>query len=90
MDQRTVALLSSPDGLNILKRKKSAGSMVLRNQQTDAPNFVKLFYEKSPLARKLLVQKGAASNFIARKQKKRGSNHVERLSDGSDIHAQNR
>ena len=88
MDQRTVALLSSHDGLNILKRKKSAGSMVLRNQQTDAPNFVKLFYEKSPLARKLLVQKGAASDdFIARKQKKRGSNHVGRLSDGSDIHA---
>ena len=62
--------------------------MVLRNQQTDALNFVKLFYEKSPLARKLLVQKGAASDdFIARKQKKRGSNHVGRLSDGSDIHA---
>ena len=62
--------------------------MVLRNQQTDAPNFVKLFYEKSsPFARKILVQKGAASDFIARKQKKRGSNHVGRLSDGSDIHA---
>ena len=25
--------------------------MVLRNQQADAPNFVKLFYEKSPLLR---------------------------------------
>jgi len=27
--------------------------------------------------RKILVQKGAASDFIARKQKKRGSNHVD-------------
>ncbi len=91
MDQRTVALLSSPDGLNILKRKKSAGSMVLRNQQTDAPNFVKLFNEKSPLARKLLVQKGAASDILSPENRKRGgSNHVGRLSGGSDIHAQNR
>ena len=31
-----------------------------------------------------------AYGFIARKQKKRGSNHVGRLSDGSDIHARNR
>jgi hypothetical protein len=46
--------------------------------------------KKPPFVRKILVQKGAASDFIARKQKKRGSNHVERLSDGSDIHAQNR
>ena len=61
--------------------------MVLRNQQTDAPDFVKLFYEKTPFARDFLVQKGAASDFIARKQKKRGSNHVERLLDGADIHA---
>ena len=61
--------------------------MVLRNQQTDALNFVKFFHEKTPFVRKILVQKGAASDFIARKQKKRGSNHVERLSDGSDIHA---
>ena len=61
--------------------------MVLRNQQTDALSFVNLFYEKAPFARKILVQKGAASDYFARKQKKRGSNHVERLSGGSDIHA---
>ena len=65
--------------------------MVLRNQQTDALNFVYLFYEKNPLfARDFFVQKGAAADHFAKKQKKRGSNHVERLSDGSDIHAQNR
>ena len=62
--------------------------MVLRNQQADAPNFVKFFYEKSPLLRgNFSYKRGAASNFIVRKQKKRGSNHVERLSGGSDIHA---
>ena len=62
--------------------------MVLRNQQTDALNFVNLFYEKAPFfARDFLVQKGAASDHSARKQKKMGSNHVERLSDASDIHA---
>ena len=38
-------------------------------------------------SRVFLVQKGAASDYFARKQKKRGSNHVEPLSDGSDIHA---
>ena len=59
MDQRTVALLSSHDGLNILKRKKSAGSMVLRNQQTDAPNFVKLFYEKASFCEEIPRTKGA-------------------------------
>ncbi len=63
--------------------------MVLRNQQAGAPNFVKLFMKKPPFARKFLVQKGAASDHFARKQEKRGSNHVEPLSDGSDIHAQN-
>ena len=46
--------------------------------------------KKPPFARDFLVQKGAASDHFARKQKKRGSNHVERLSGGSDIHAQNR
>jgi hypothetical protein len=43
--------------------------------------------KKPPFARDFLVQKGAASDHFARKQKKRGSNHVEHLSDGSDIHA---
>ena len=43
--------------------------------------------KKAPFARKFLVQKGAVTNNPARKQKKRGSNHIERLSDGSDIHA---
>ena len=80
-------LLSGLPPLICPETQKSAGSMVLRNQQTDALNFVKLFYEKNPFARKFLVQKGAASDYFARKQKKRGSNHVERLSDGSDIHA---
>ena len=45
--------------------------------------------KKPPFARDFLVQKGAASDYFARKQKKRGSNHVEPLSDASDIHAQN-
>ena len=62
--------------------------MVLRNQQAGALNFVKFFHEKTPFARDFLVQKGAASDYFARKQEKRGSNHVEPLSDGSDIHAQ--
>ena len=64
--------------------------MVLRNQQAGAPNFVKLFYEKASFCEEIPRTKGAASDdFIARKQEKRGSNHVEPLSDGSDIHAQN-
>ena len=56
--------------------------MVLQNQQTDALNFVKLFYEKKPpFARKVLVQKGVVSDYFARKQKKRGSNRIERHTD---------
>ncbi len=91
MDQRTVALLSSPNGLNILKRKKSAGSMVLRNQQTDAPNFVKLFMKKAPLRGNSSYKRGLHLMILSPENRKRGgSNHVERLSGGSDIHAQNR
>ena len=63
--------------------------MVLRNQQAGAPNFVKLFYEKASFCEEIPRTKGAASDHFAKKQEKRGSNHVERLSDGSDIHAQN-
>ena len=65
-------LLSGHARLFILKRKKSAGSMVLRNQQTDALNFVKLFYEKSPLLRGNSSYKRGLHPIISPENRKRG------------------
>ena len=46
--------------------------MVLRNQKTDAPNFVKLFYEKSPLLRRKSSYKGGLHPIISPGSRKRG------------------
>ena len=46
--------------------------MVLRNQQTAAPNFVKLFYEKSPLLREKSSYKRGLHLIISPKTRKRG------------------
>ena len=46
--------------------------MVLRNQQTDAPNFVKLFYEKSPLLRGKSSYKRGLHPIISPENRKRG------------------
>ncbi len=46
--------------------------MVLRNQQTDAPNFVKLFYEKSPLLRGNSSYKRGLHLILSPENRKRG------------------
>ena len=46
--------------------------MVLRNQQTDAPNFVKLFYEKSPLLRGTSSYKRGLHLILSPENRKRG------------------
>ena len=46
--------------------------MVLRNQQTDAPNFVKLFYEKSPLLRGNSSYKRGLHPILSPENRKRG------------------
>jgi len=46
--------------------------MVLRNQQTDAPNFVKLFYEKSPLLRGKSSCKRELHLILSPESRKRG------------------
>ena len=63
---RSDALIFSP------KTQTSAGSMVLRNQQTDALNFVKLFYEKSPLLRGNSSYKRGLHPIISPESRKRG------------------
>ena len=46
--------------------------MALRNQQTDAPNFVKLFYEKSPLLRGKSSYKRGLHLILSPENRKRG------------------
>ena len=46
--------------------------MVLRNQQTDALNFVKLFYEKSPLLRENSSYKRGLHLILSPESRKRG------------------
>ena len=46
--------------------------MVLRNQQAGAPNFVKLFYEKSPLLRGNSSYKRGLHPIILPENRKRG------------------
>ena len=46
--------------------------MVLRNQQTDALNFVKLFHEKSPLLRGNSSYKRGLHPIISPESRKRG------------------
>jgi hypothetical protein len=55
-----------------LKTQKSAGSMVLRNQQTGVLNFVKLFYEKSPLLRGTSSYKRGCIRSFRQKAEKEG------------------
>ena len=54
--------------------------MVLRNQQTDALNFVKLFYEKSPLLRGNFSYKRGLHLILSPENRKRG---VQITSDAS-------
>ncbi len=54
--------------------------MVLRNQQTDALNFVKLFYEKSPLLRGNSSYKRDLHLILSPENRKRG---VQITSDAS-------
>ena len=54
--------------------------MVLRNQQTDALNFVKLFYEKSPLLRGNFSYKRDLHLILSPENRKRG---VQITSDAS-------
>ena len=44
--------------------------MVLRNQQTDAPNFVKLFYEKNPFCKVNPRTKGGCIQLFRQKAEK--------------------
>ena len=46
--------------------------MVLRNQQADAPNFVKLFHEKSLLLRGISSYKRGLHPIISPESRKRG------------------
>ena len=46
--------------------------MVLRNQQTDALNFVKFFHEKSPLLRETSSYKRGLHPIISPESRKRG------------------
>ena len=46
--------------------------MVLRNQQTDALNFVKFFHEKNPLLRGSSSYKRGAHPIISPESRKRG------------------
>ena len=46
--------------------------MVLRNQQTDALNFVKFFHEKSPLLRETYSYKRGLHPIISPESRKRG------------------
>ena len=66
------SLLSGLPPLICPETQKSAGSMVLRNQQTDALNFVKLFYEKSPLLRGNSSYKRGLHPIISPESRKRG------------------
>ncbi|MEF2589599.1 MAG: hypothetical protein U0M81_06575 [Oscillospiraceae bacterium] len=56
----------------LLKCKKSADSMVLRNQQIGAPNFVKLFHEKSPLLQGNSSYKRELHPILLPENRKRG------------------
>ena len=56
--------------------------MVLRNQQTDALNFVKLFYEKSPLLRGISSYKRGLHPIISPESRKRG---VQITSNASQV-----
>ena len=73
-------LLSGLPPLICPKRKKSVDSMVLRNQQTDALNFVKLFYEKSPLLQGNSSYKRDLHLILSPENRKRG---VQITSDAS-------
>lgn len=46
--------------------------MVLRNQQADAPNFVKFFYEKSPLLRENFSYKRGLHPILSSESRKKG------------------
>ena len=46
--------------------------MVLRNQQTDALNFVKLFYEKAPFLRGISSYKRGLHPIISPESRKKG------------------
>ena len=67
-----ILLLSGLPPLICPETQKERRLMVLRNQQAGAPNFVKLFYEKSPLLRGNSSYKRGLHPILSPENRKRG------------------